>query len=80
MGAVNCGLTLGAPLAAGPSRAWASSGESICMPKKTPNHTSARANTGQLARYTSFQLAENCSRSPFQRVAPSRKRMALAHR
>eukprot|EP01034_Spumella_vulgaris_P038705 gene38705-47804_t len=78
MAGVNSGRIFGPPLMAGSSSIWASSGDSICMPKNTPNHTSARANTGQLARYTSFQLAANCSRRPRQRVAPRRKRMALA--
>jgi len=31
------------------SSACARSGDSICMPKNTPNHTRASANTGQLA-------------------------------
>jgi len=47
------------------------------MPKNTPIHTRAMANTGQLATYTSRQEAVNCRRRPRQRVEPRRKRMAL---
>ena len=78
---ITAGMSAGS-FSAGPSPAvpMGGCGEMAAAMKKNAVQMAAAANTGQLARYTSFHVAVKAMRMPRQRVAPRRKRMAPAHR